>query len=120
MVNKNFCFYIRDTDKEDIIEVRNSDEIIEFCKRIYLTISLKNEYAIGINYNTRNYKKDNLLFIIGEPFRESQSIKINNISYSLYMYLARVGRLFLEENIFIADRYNDYYIEGFKINHLKV
>ncbi len=49
MVNKNFSFFIRDTNKEEIIEVRNSDEVIEFCKRIYLTITLKSEYAIGIN-----------------------------------------------------------------------
>jgi len=120
MVNKNFSFFIKDTNKEEIIEVRNSDEVIEFCKRIYLTITLKSEYAIGINYNSKNAKNDNLLFIIGEPYKESQSIKINNISYSLYMYLARISRLFLEENIFIADRYNDYYIECFKIQQLKV
>ncbi len=120
MVNKNFSFFIREADKEEIIEVRNCDEVIEFCKRIYLTITLKSEYAIGINYNSKNAKNDNLLFIIGEPYKESQSIKINNISYSLYMYLARISRLFLEENIFVADKNNDYYIECFKIQQLKV
>ena len=117
ITNKKFTFYKR-TLKNDEIEIKNSEKLIEFAKIIYLKINLKNKEQTKFSKSIG--KEDNIFNIIGESFIESQSIKINNISYSLYMYLARIARLFLEENIFIADKSNDYYLECFKINNLHV
>ena len=118
IANNKFKFYRRNLKKEEIIEANNFEELKEFSKRVYLKITLQFEARSKISKSIS--MDDNLINIIGVPFRESQSIKINNISYSLYMYLARISRLFIEENIFIADKSNDYYLECFNIQNLKV
>ena len=100
--NKNHLFFERVLSSDEnvndkIIEKYNSPEIIKKARNIYLEL-------ISRKYHSKKVKDEGNSFsiLIGQAISEKTLI-INHISYSFYMYLARICRLFWEENIFTGD-----------------
>jgi hypothetical protein len=145
MSNRSFVFYrkfeetvIHDTsaiteshvNKSNILmmdstEIKNNERTSNFAQILFFKLI---EFAVsnGSNKTYLNQKEERKvdskwdMNIIGQIAEESQTGKINFISYALYMYLARIGRVFWEENIFKRSPDNkDFVSETIKIHQIK-
>ena len=100
--NKNFKFYERklsfdENVIDELFEKYNNQDIISKAKTIYLKLIASKSHSKIFKDENNSYSN-----IIGQAISD-KSLIINHISYSLYMYLSRVSRLFWEENIFNGD-----------------
>jgi hypothetical protein len=116
--NRNFKFFERVFSSDDklndqVIEKYNTPEIIKKARTLYLDL-------ISRNYHCKKTKDEGNSFsvLIGQAISEKTLI-INHISYSFYMYLSRICRLFWEEGIFNGDP-NTFIDEPLKIKDFTV
>lgn len=116
--NRNFKFYERVFSSDEklndqVVEKYNTPEIIKKARTIYLDL-------ISRNYHSKKTKDEGNAFsvLIGQAISEKTLI-INHISYSFYMYLSRISRLFWEESIFNGDP-NTFIDEPLKIKDFTV
>ena len=146
MCNRNFTFYknideanskgddvinTSNIPSNDLIEIKNNNKIIDVATKLYLklislTLDVINSNILQQKEKVERYRireveskvmEDN---IIGQAISE-QPQKINYISYSMFIYLARIGRLFWEEFLYSKKpEMNEItYIETLQIHQIK-
>lgn len=109
----------------DSSEIKNNETTSNYAQILFFKLI---EFAVSNSTNKAylNQKEEKKvdskwdMNIIGQFAEESQTGKINFISYALYMYLARIGRVFWEENIFKGSPDNKEFVsETIKIHQIK-
>jgi hypothetical protein len=107
----------------DSNEIKNNDRIIFNASFLYIKlIEFSFKYPQNKINETVEKREDRDIAenIIGAIAEDSQTGKLNYISYSLFMYLARIARIFWEENIFKrSPEENEFAQEALKIHQIK-
>lgn len=117
----------------DTNEVKNNDKLIDIATNNYVKLIDVAFQTFNINLKGVNVSDDGKKSVeklrglkqseiaIGQPITDLQSSRINFISYSLYMYLARISRLLWEEYIYnrMPDSMDNCLNESIKVPQMK-